>query len=92
MQFTTYNQTIQCLQMHTMLRTEFLKRPKGESQSETTKEKKNCNILLNSQHFGGRKACWSSEMKLKQTHKEEFKMKSTCIIKKIRQLMKVEWK
>ncbi len=76
--------------MHTMLRIEFLKRSKGESQSETTKEKKNCSMLLNSQYFEGRKACWSSEMKLKQTHKEKFKMRSTCITKKIRQLMQVE--
>jgi hypothetical protein len=49
-------------------------------------------MLLNSQHFGGRRACWSSGMGLGRTHKQEFKMISTYTTKKKGQLVQVEWK
>jgi len=58
------------------------KRPKGGVQSEIMEEKDSWGMLPNSQHFGGRRVCWSSEIKLGWTHKQKFKMRSTCIIKK----------
>jgi hypothetical protein len=38
------------------------------------------------------KACWSFGMGLKQMHKQELKMKSTCTTNKRRQLVEVEHK
>jgi len=55
-------------------------------------KRKSWGTLLNSQHFGGRRACWSSKMGLGWTHKQELKMMSTCTTKKRRRLMQVEWK
>jgi hypothetical protein len=49
-------------------------------------------MLSNSQHFGGRRACWSSGMGLGGIHKQEFMMKSTYTTKKKKQLVQVEWK
>jgi hypothetical protein len=65
---------------------------KSGSQSETTKEEKNCDTLPNSQHCRGRRACWSFRMGLDWTHKWEFKMKSTCTSKKRGRLLQIEWK
>jgi hypothetical protein len=47
----------------------------------------NQSTFLNSQHFEGRRACWSSRMGLGQTHKQEFKKKSICITKEKKRLM-----
>jgi hypothetical protein len=69
-----------------------LKRPKGGSKSKTTKVEKSWGMLFNLQHFEGRKACLNFKLKLGWTHKWEFKMRSTCIIKKIGSLMQLEWK
>jgi hypothetical protein len=55
-------------------------------------KKKNWGTILNLQHLEGRRVCWSSEMGLKRTHKQEFKMRSTCTTKKTKQLMEVKWK
>jgi hypothetical protein len=77
--------------MQTMLHLELLKRHKGGSQSET-KEKDNYDMFLNSQHFEGWRACWSSKMKLRQTYKQKFKMRSIYTTKKRGHLMQVEWK
>jgi hypothetical protein len=44
--------------------------------------KKNWSMLYNSQHFEGRRACWSSRMGLGWTCKQEFKMRSICTTKK----------
>jgi hypothetical protein len=49
-------------------------------------------MFPNSQHFAGWRACWSFEMGLKWTHKQEFKMKSTYTTKKKGRLVQVEWK
>jgi hypothetical protein len=54
--------------------------------------RKSWGTLPNSQHFGGRRACWSSKMGLWWIRKREFKMISTCITKKIGRLVQVEWK
>ncbi len=48
--------------------------------------------LERTQHFGGRKACWSSRMGLRRTHKQEFKTRSTCTTKKKGQLVQIKWK
>jgi hypothetical protein len=39
-------------------------------------------MFFNLKHFKCKEVCWSFEMKLGQIHKRNFKMKSTCIIKK----------
>ncbi len=49
-------------------------------------------MLPSLQHFKGRKACWSFGMGLEQTHKQEFKIKSTCTTKKRERLVQVEHK
>jgi hypothetical protein len=35
-----------------------------ESKGEDIGRRRNCGVLPGSQHFGGRRACWSSEMRL----------------------------
>jgi hypothetical protein len=57
-----------------------------------TKKEESWGMFPNSQHFRGRKVCWSSEMGLGQTHKRKFNMRSTCTTKKRGQLVQVEWK
>jgi hypothetical protein len=37
---------------------------------KTTKRKKNWGALLDSQHFGGRGACWSFRMGIREIHKQ----------------------
>jgi hypothetical protein len=45
------------------------KRPKGGFLNEIVEEEKNWGTLPHLQHFGGRRACQSSEMGLRWTHK-----------------------
>jgi hypothetical protein len=68
------------------------KRPKSGSHSETM-EKKNQNMFLNLQHFWGKRGtCWSFRMGVERTHKQEFKMKSTCTTKEKGRLVQVKHK
>jgi hypothetical protein len=69
-----------------------LEEPKCGSQSEILEKKRNQGMLPSLQHFKGRKACWSFGMGLEQTHKQEFKIKSTCTTKKRERLVQVEHK
>jgi hypothetical protein len=56
-----------------------LKRPKSGFHNETMEKGKTHGTLIITWHFEGRRACWSSRMGLRQTHKQKFKMKSTCV-------------
>ncbi len=49
-------------------------------------------MFLCLQHFKGRKVCYNSKMGLGWTHKQEFKIKSTCTTNEKRWLMQVECK
>jgi hypothetical protein len=51
------------------------------------RKKKSWSTFPNSQHFMGRRACWSSGMGLGRTHKRKFKMKSIYTTKKKRRLV-----
>jgi hypothetical protein len=70
----------------------FLKEPKCGSQSEIMGKKRSQCMFFRLQHFKGRKACWNSGLRLKQTHKQKFKMTSTYTTKKKRRLVQVECK
>jgi hypothetical protein len=60
--------------------------------NKTMKKEENRGMFSNLQHFRGKKACWSFGMGRRQIHKQEFKMRSTYITKKKRQLVQVKWK
>ncbi len=59
---------------------------------QNNKKQKSWGKFINSQHFKGRRVCWSYGMGLRQTHKWGFKMRSTRTTKKRKQLVQVEWK
>jgi hypothetical protein len=47
----------------------FFEKPKDGYQNKTIEEEKSWGTFFNSQHFEGRKVCWSSRMGLGQIHK-----------------------
>jgi len=59
-----------------------LRNPNVNPKVKHPKEIKNLGMFPSSQHLRGRKLCWSSRMGLRQIHKQEFKMKSTCTTRK----------
>jgi len=61
--------------------------PKAGTESEITEKESSQSTFPNLKPLWGKKVCWNSKMGLKQIHKQEFKMKSTCITKERRWLV-----
>jgi len=61
-------------------------------QKQNNERKRELGTFLNLQHFGGKNASSSFGMGLERTHKWEFKMRSTYVTTKRKQLMQVELK